>query len=216
MAEPERDLDAARLGCLALRRAGGGAGLAAGAAAATPRRTLAARVVLTLYVGWLAGETFFPLPTTVAALHAGAVAHPGGGLHANLVPFSSIGQLLALGWHWPTIRLLAGNVLVFVPFGLLAPTACAGLGTWRRALLAALALSVSIELGQLVVSVLVGYSYRVTEIDDVILNVSGVLLGFGIRRALETQGRRSTRRGRGPGRRLKPPEAVRPRGRREP
>ncbi len=164
-----------------------------GVAAATPRRTLAAQVALALYLGWLAGETFFPLPVTAAALHAGATVHPGGGLHANLVPFSSIGHLLALGWHWPTIRLLAGNIVVFVPFGLLAPTACAGLGTWRRVLLAALALSVSIELGQLVLSLQVGYSYRVTEIDDVILNVSGVLLGFGARRALETHaaGRRA-------------------------
>jgi glycopeptide antibiotics resistance protein len=149
-----------------------------GAAAATPRRTLAARVVLVLYLGWLAGETFFPLPVTAAALHAGAAARPVGGLHANLVPFSSVGRLLALGLHWPTVRLLVGNVVVFVPFGLLTPIAFAGLGTWRRMLLAALALSVAIEVGQLVVSVLVGYSYRVTEVDDVILNVPGVLLGF--------------------------------------
>ena len=164
-----------------------------GVAAATPRRTLAAQVALALYLGWLAGETFFPLPVTAAALRAGAAAHPGGGLHANLVPFSSIGHLLALGWHWPAIRLLAGNIVVFVPIGFLAPTACAGLGTWRRVLLAALALSVAIELGQLVLSLLVGYSYRVTEIDDVILNVSGVLLGFGARHALETHaaGRRA-------------------------
>ena len=69
--------------------------------------------MLALYLGWLAGETLFALPVTAAALRAGVAAHPGGGLHANLVPFSSIGHLLSLGWHWPTVRLLAGNVIVF-------------------------------------------------------------------------------------------------------
>ena len=158
-----------------------------GVATATPRRTVAARVVLVAYLGWLAGETFFPLPVTAAALRAGAAAMPGGGLHADLVPFHSIAHLLCLGAHWPTVRLLVGNVVVFVPIGLLAPIACAGLATWRRLLAAALALSAAIEMGQLAVSLLVGYSYRVTEIDDVILNVAGVLLGFAAWSALRTR-----------------------------
>ena len=111
-----------------------------GVAAATPRRTLAAQIALALYLGWLAGETFFPLPITSAALRAGVAAHPGGGWHADLTPFRSIGHLVGLGWRWPAIRLLAGNVCVFVPFGVLLPTAWAGLATWRRVALAALAL----------------------------------------------------------------------------
>src|ERR1035437_7644536 len=49
---------------------------------------------------------------------------------------------------------------------------------WRRVMFIAPVLSASIELGQLAGSLLAGYSYRVTEIDDVILNVSGVPLGF--------------------------------------
>jgi glycopeptide antibiotics resistance protein len=155
-----------------------------GMAACTPRRTLAARVVLVLYLGWLASETFFPLPVAAAALRGGAAARPGGGLHADLVPFDSIAHLLALGLHWPTVRLLVGNVAVFVPFGLLVQVAWAALATWRRLLLAALALSVTIELGQLAVSLLVGYSYRVTEVDDVVLNVAGVLLGWAAWSAL--------------------------------
>ncbi len=172
-----------------------------GMACATPRRALAARVALVLYLGWLAGETFFALPVTAAARQAGAAAAPGGGWHADLVPLRSIGHLLGLGWRWPAIRLLAGNVLVFVPFGLAAPTAWRALATWRRMLLAALCLSMTIELGQLAVSVVVGYSYRVTEVDDVILNVAGVLLGFALwstlrrRRAVATR-RRSLRRSR--------------------
>jgi len=177
-----------------------------GLGSAARRSSLAARVALVVYLGWLASETFFPLPVTATALHAGAAADPGGGLHADLVPFHSIGHLLALGPQWPALRLLLGNIVVFVPFGLLLPTACPPLATWRRTALTGLALSASIELGQLAASVLVGYSYRVTEIDDVILNVTGVVLGFAAwsalaRRAAERRsvapgfrGRRAARR----------------------
>ena len=175
-----------------------------GVTAATPRRTLVAQILLALYLAWLAAETFFPLPVTAAALHAGVAAHPGGGWHADLTPFRSIGRLVRLRRQWPALRILAGNVCVFVPFGLLGPASFASLATWRRVLLAALVLSGSIELGQLAGSLLVGYSYRVTEIDDVILNVSGVLLG----RALWSAARRG-RRPRDPG-----PAAPRLRSRR--
>jgi glycopeptide antibiotics resistance protein len=73
---------------------------------------------------------------------------------------------------------LGGNVLVLVPFGLLLPFASLGLGRFRRMLLAGLAFSVAIELAQLAISVGMGYTYRVSDIDDVILNLAGVLLGY--------------------------------------
>jgi len=44
--------------------------------------------------------------------------------------------------------------------------------------LAALLFPLAIELSQLAISLLLGYSYRFTEVDDVILNFIGVLLGF--------------------------------------
>jgi len=38
----------------------------------------------------------------------------------------------------------------------------------------------TIELSQLAVSLVLGYSYRVTEVDDVLLNFAGVLFGFAL------------------------------------
>ena len=66
------------------------------------------------------------------------------------------------------------------PFGFLLPFACAAArdvaahGAGRRALPAA------IESSQLAVSLALGYSYRVTEVDDVLLNFAGVLLGYAL------------------------------------
>jgi glycopeptide antibiotics resistance protein len=104
------------------------------------------------------------------------------GISVNLVPFDSIRELIARGPNWPTVRLLAGNVAVFVPFGLLAPVA------WRRLLgfgptvLAGLSLSLGIECAQFALSLHLGHAYRVAEVDDVLLNVSGVMLGWAAMR----------------------------------
>ena len=155
-----------------------------------PPAARAAAALLAAYLGWLFSATFFPVPVTRRALAAGRAAKPGGGLHADLVPFHSIGHLLALGPCWPAERLLVGNVVVFAPLGLLAPAVWPRVGSLPRTLLVGLLTSGGIELGQLAVSVAVGYSYRVTEVDDVLLNVSGVLLGYAVRRAACARRRR--------------------------
>jgi hypothetical protein len=82
-----------------------------------------ARALLCLYLGWLVGATLFPLP-----LHAltGGPGLAGHGDHPNVVPLASIRATLAMPGVWPRVRLLAGNVLVFTPVGVLAP------GIWRR------------------------------------------------------------------------------------
>jgi glycopeptide antibiotics resistance protein len=152
-----------------------------GIARRTPAWQVAARVLLAVYLGWLIGATLFPLP-----LHHLA---GGGGLgaalnHPNLVPFASIRATLAEQAVWPRVRLLGGNVLVFVPFGLLLPAIWPRLDGFWRMVLAGVAVGVSIELTQLAVSLAVGSWYRMSDVDDVILNTAGVLLGYGLWRAL--------------------------------
>ena len=65
-----------------------------------------------------------------------------------------------------------------MPFGVLLPLAAPSLGRFWRMLVAGLAFSVAIELAQLAVSAGLGYAYRVSDIDDVILNLAGVLTGY--------------------------------------
>lgn len=139
---------------------------------------IAARVLLALYLGWLAGATLFPLPLEPVAGGeglAGALNHP------NLVPFATIRETLALPELWPRVRLLAGNALVFAPLGLLLPTIWPRLASLGRMALAGLAVSLAIELTQLAASLALGTWYRMSDVDDVLLNVAGVLLGYGLR-----------------------------------
>jgi glycopeptide antibiotics resistance protein len=72
---------------------------------------------------------------------------------------------------------MLGNIAAFVPLGLLLPLAFKLRWPIVTVGLVALALSVGIELGQATISEWLGYAYRSTDIDDVILNVLGALVG---------------------------------------
>ena len=67
---------------------------------------------------------------------------------------------------------LVGNIVMFVPFGFLPALLWRGC-TWRRALLAGLCLTGLIESCQLCVG-------RAFDINDILLNVLGVLWGYGL------------------------------------
>lgn len=72
------------------------------------------------------------------------------------------------------IRQFVGNLLLLLPVGLLGPIAFPLLNGWARVSLVAFALSVAIEVAQLWIP------NRMADVDDVLLNVAGALLGYAI------------------------------------
>jgi glycopeptide antibiotics resistance protein len=90
----------------------------------------------------------------------------------NLVPFHT----LAIYWRnfdsefW--MRNLFGNLGLLLPLGLLGPIALPVLDRWWRIILLALLISASIELAQHWIP------DRSADIDDVIVNVAGALMGY--------------------------------------
>lgn len=102
----------------------------------------------------------------------------------NVVPFETIGGALRYGLDWQPGRVLVGNVLAFAPLGAFLPA----LWPRRRSLIsvvtAGLAFSLALEAVQLGLSLLIGAPYRVADVDDVIINVLGVALGYGLYRAI--------------------------------
>ena len=115
---------------------------------------------------WLAGGLLLTLQP--------AHPRPGQVVDDNLVPFHT----LAIYWNnlgsefW--MRNLFGNLALLLPLGLLGPIALPGLDRWWRIALVALAYSVAIEVIQLAVP------DRSADIDDVIVNVTGALLGYAV------------------------------------
>lgn len=93
---------------------------------------------------------------------------------ANLVPFKTI--LIYLhggnGWFIASANLI-GNILLLVPFGFLIPFVFQKI-TWKKSLVIAIATGLIIEGLQVLLQL------GIFDIDDVILNGLGVMIGFWI------------------------------------
>jgi glycopeptide antibiotics resistance protein len=115
---------------------------------------------------WLAGG----LLLTLAPIEppAGLIVLP------NAVPLHEIAIYFANLDSPFWVRQLVGNLLLFLPVGLLGPIAFPALDGWMRVLLAALVFSVGIEFAQLWIP------NRMADVDDVLLNVAGAMFGYAI------------------------------------
>jgi glycopeptide antibiotics resistance protein len=126
-----------------------------------------ALALLLLYLGMLAFLTLRPLGVE------------GSDLRLNLKPFATILPALRHGPGSFVFSSLVGNVLAFMPLGLLLPLAFRRI-PWPLVILAGAVLSAAIELTQYALSTNLGYGYRRADIDDVIVNVFGTVVGVAL------------------------------------
>jgi glycopeptide antibiotics resistance protein len=105
-------------------------------------------------------------------------------IRLNLKPFATILPALRHGPGTFAFATLVGNLLAFVPFGLVLPIAFRRL-PWPGVILAGTLLSATIETTQYLLSVNAGHGYRAADIDDVIVNVAGTIVGQVIFAALQ-------------------------------
>jgi len=128
-------------------------------------------VALGLYLPLVVGVTLGGIPI------GGYGDFPEGWAWANLIPFATISQQLGDGLA-SGIRQLAGNLLLLVPLGFLLPVANPRFRQFRKTLVVAVIVSLGIEILQLTISAVVGFPYRVFDVDDLILNTAGAALGW--------------------------------------
>jgi glycopeptide antibiotics resistance protein len=119
------------------------------------RRILA--ILLIAYLVFLLDIALFRFPA----------AHPT----VNIVPFRSMINDWSQG-GWPFVINFVGNIVAFVPMGLLPPFLFKRPTRLWELLVFSLAVSLLIEGGQLV------SGRRVPDVDDLILNVLGGYLGY--------------------------------------
>ena len=123
--------------------------------------------------------TIFPIPIGGQDFYR----HTRGMSGDNVVPFATIiSQLQHPGLS--SARQLGGNMLALVPLGIYGPELWPALRDWRRFAVVAVAAGVSIELAQYAGSLLEGFSYRITDIDDAIMNATGAVAAFFVWRWL--------------------------------
>ena len=148
-------------------------------------------VALATYAWWICSVAFFPLPLGDSG--AASAAEFAGRAWVNVVPFRELLRALPRMGAAQIIREFGGNVLLLVPFTLAGPLLWARLRTWRWPLAAGLGGSLAIESIQLALSGLVGFPYRQTDVDDVILNTVGAFLGYAVSLAVIALARRVSR-----------------------
>jgi glycopeptide antibiotics resistance protein len=125
---------------------------------------------------WFAWTAFI---VVLSLLPLGAVYSSDPAVWVAIVPLDSIGRALHRGLVWATIVSIAGNVVAFVPVGLLAPMGWERWRSWMATLALGVGISLGIELSQLAVSIAIGIPYRHADVDDVILNGLGTAIGYG-------------------------------------
>ncbi|MTE19370.1 VanZ family protein [Streptomyces sp. TRM43335] len=115
--------------------------------------------------------------------------------HGNLRPGDSIRAYLDQPAFRDTVKQLGGNIALGVPFGVLLPVALPHLLGPLRVALTTVVVTTAVELVQ-------GLAVpgRAFDVDDVILNTTGALLGYlllgrGLGRAVHPPRRRRRRRG---------------------
>ena len=139
---------------------------------ADPRWTIMAMLAL-VHITLVVALTIFPVPVGGQEYYR----HTRGMSEDNIVPFATIAdQMLHPGLN--TIRQLSGNVLILMPVGIYGPALWPALRDWRRFVLVAVAFGIGIELTQYAGSVVEGFTYRVTDIDDAIMNAAGAVAAF--------------------------------------
>lgn len=127
-------------------------------------------------IGWmrLLGIAYLAALIQITVIRGGADwarVLAGGRAQPQLIPLrTTLGTLRSESW-WSFVYHTMGNVVWFVPLGLMLRKRKPG-----AALLAGALLSAGIELGQYLLMT------GMTDIDDVILNALGALAGWGIAR----------------------------------
>ena len=91
---------------------------------------------------------------------------------SNSIPFGTIGSSLFNMQLRVEVTTLIYNIVAFVPLGFLLPCAATRFRYWGRVLFAGLVVSLWFEFVQLVT--MLGSA----DVDDVILNVTGTLMGY--------------------------------------
>lgn len=118
--------------------------------------------VFLVYIMYVLRFTLFPIPLSVEQAFQ---------FNANLVPFRLDPHTRLLG------REVLLNILLSVPLGFGLPFLIRV--RLKEALVAGTGFGLVVETSQLLISLGIGYAYRVFDVNDLIFNFTGVMMGYG-------------------------------------
>ena len=102
-------------------------------------------------------------------------------LNSNIIPFKTISRYIIEHDHYNVDIILhntVGNIMIFVPLGILLPILFKKYRSFTKLLISVVGMTCAIEIGQFFLQI------GQFDIDDVILNVSGALIGYAFFKGL--------------------------------
>ncbi|WP_434564842.1 VanZ family protein [Thermoanaerobacterium thermosaccharolyticum] len=104
--------------------------------------------------------------------------------NVNIVPMKDIIILMRLQPINIVIKNVVGNIILFIPLGFFVPIIYRKMNKFNYTLLLGLCVSVFIEIAQFIIDYLTKYPNHTCDVNDVILNIIGLILGFIIQRGI--------------------------------
>lgn len=128
-----------------------------------------------LYILSVISVTLLPLPVEKEVIQSGIIEQRLGN---SFIPFNSIIDFFEDGRSYIILRQVGGNFILILPLGFLAPLIWKKRRRFWKALQFGFLFSLVIELTQLLISAIIGYTYKIFDVDDLILNTAGFAIGY--------------------------------------
>jgi glycopeptide antibiotics resistance protein len=136
-------------------------------------------IAFLLYIPWLMSLTIFPIPIDSRLIQSFIETNTEA--RNSFIPLQTISMSISgaieQGYYFGFIKGILGNIIMMIPLGFYLPLIKPKLNSFRNILIVGVLAATSIEITQKVISLAIGASYRSFDVDDIILNTIGVLLG---------------------------------------
>ncbi len=140
------------------------------------QRHLAALLLLVYGLGVIS-VTLFPLPVQKSVIESRRSPDYHNPQH-NLVPIINLLKVARLADFRTAARTIGGNILLFIPLGVFLPVLNRKFNDLSSIFLSGIIGSATVEGLQLLISLILGFNYRTFDVDDIILNTLGTVVGF--------------------------------------
>ncbi|MEE0873745.1 MAG: VanZ family protein [Ruminococcus sp.] len=138
-----------------------------------PVKRIIVTCIFIIYLVGVAIVTLFPIVYDDLTEYTDAVTW------YNFTPFKTIISAFQNGITATAVTQIIGNIALSVPFGVLVLLLFKLPRRWQK-LVIALSFTIAIESSQLFIGFAIGNMYRNIDIDDIILNLSGAYIGYGL------------------------------------
>lgn len=127
-----------------------------------------------IYFALVLAVTLFPIPVDSVEDFTNA----GVEFRNNFVPFKSIIDIISSQPASIALRQVGGNVVLMMPLGFLVPLTYKRDIGWKKILCIGILFSFFIEVLQLIFSYMISFTYKITDVDDLLLNSLGAVVGY--------------------------------------